>query len=63
MCADTFIFTSPLRPEILYAALANREDGRIQQLLRRITEIRLFGDEPDIPVPEPLAGGFYPIRN
>lgn len=63
MCADTFIFTCPLRPEILYASLGNREDGRIQQLLRRITEIRLFGEEPDIPVPEPLAPGFYPLRN
>jgi len=56
LSADTFYITCPLRPEVLYANLANREDGRIQQLLRRITEIRLFGEEPEAPAP--MYAGF-----
>jgi len=56
MCADTFYITCPLRPEQLFAALVQREDGRIAQLLRRITEIRLFGDEPD--PPRAIVDGF-----
>lgn len=51
LCADIFYITCPLRPEQLYANLANREQGRIQQLLRRITTIRLFGEEPEFEAP------------
>lgn len=58
LCADTFFITCPLRPEILYANLANRENGRIQQLLRRITLIRLFGEEPEVDPPAPMYPGF-----
>lgn len=50
MYASTFYITCPLRPEQLYASLAAKDDGRILQLTRRITEIRLFGDEPEAPV-------------
>jgi len=38
--------TAPKRPEVMYHNLASQEDGAINQLLRRITEIKLFGDEP-----------------
>ncbi|HIB78384.1 MAG TPA: hypothetical protein EYO58_12435 [Flavobacteriales bacterium] len=51
MCATTFYITCPLRPEQLFASLASRDDGRILQLTRRITEVRLFGDEPEFVAP------------
>ena len=50
--------TCPKRPEVLYANLAERDDGAIQQLLRRIDEVKLFGDEPAPPCP--LYPGFVP---
>jgi len=58
MYANTFYITCPLRPEMLFASLAARDDGRILQLTRRITEVRLFGEEPE---PAPLADGFVPL--
>lgn len=58
MNADTFYITCPMRPEHLFAKLAANEDGRILQLTRRITEIRLFGDEPA--PPNPYVEGFHP---
>lgn len=58
MSADTVYITCPMRPEQLYAGLVAREDGRIVQLTRRITETRLFGDEPL--APEPRVPGFNP---
>ena len=54
----TIYISCPRRPEDLYAALEARSDGSIAQLLRRITEIRLFGEEP-APIP-PRVGGFEP---
>lgn len=42
----TIYITCPRRPEDLYAALEARTDGALAQLLRRITEIRLFGEAP-----------------
>jgi len=59
MCATTFYITCPLRPEVLFASLVAREEGRILQLTRRITEIRLFGLEPEPAAP--LADGFVPL--
>ncbi|HHZ97037.1 MAG TPA: hypothetical protein EYN67_16125 [Flavobacteriales bacterium] len=60
LCATKFYFTCPMRPEVLYANLANREHGRIAQLLRRITTIRLFGEEPEVDPPPPAM---YPGFN
>jgi len=53
----TIYITAPNRPEVLYANIANRADGSIQQLLRRITEVKLFGEEP---VEGPFVEGFEP---
>lgn len=49
--------TCPVRPETLYATMETRTEGSIAQLLRRITEVRLFGDEP---VPAPMVDDFNP---
>lgn len=44
-CATDIYFTCPVKPEILFARLAEGDNGRMNQLLRRITETKLFGDE------------------
>jgi len=56
-CPTTIYITAPRRPEQMYAGIVAREDGSIQQLLRRITEVRLFGEEP---VDAPRVAGFEP---
>jgi hypothetical protein len=58
MSAKRFYITCPMRPEHLFAKMNAADDGRMQQLLRRITEIRLFGEEP--PAPAPFVEGFHP---
>lgn len=58
MSAKTFYITCPMRPEHLFAKLNAQDDGRMLQLTRRITEIRLFGEEP--PAPAPYVEGFAP---
>lgn len=52
----TIYITAPQRPEHTYFRLAP-DDGRIEQLTRRITEVRLFGAEPEVPSSVP---GFTP---
>lgn len=48
------IITSPNTPEEVFSGLVERDSGKIAQLLRRITEIRHFGDdEEDAPVYAP----------
>jgi len=56
MSATMFIITCPMRPEHLFAKLNASDDGRMLQLTRRITETRLFGEEP--PAPAPYVEGF-----
>ncbi len=58
MSAKTFYITCPMRPEHLFAKLNAQDDGRMLQLTRRITEIKLFGVEP--PAPAPFIEGFQP---
>jgi len=48
------IVTAPQRPEKMWASRSTED---MNQLLRRITEIRLFGEEP---VDTPLVDGFEP---
>ena len=54
----TIYITCPRRPEDVYAGIVARDDGSIVQLTRRITEVRLFGEEP---VVEPRVVGFEPF--
>jgi len=56
--ATTIYISCPRRPEDVYAGIVALEDGSIQQLLRRITEVRLFGEEP---VVAPRVAGFQPL--
>lgn len=53
----TIYITCPKRPEVLYCNLADKDDGAINQLLRRIDEVKLFGDEPTY---APAVPGFFP---
>ncbi len=55
--ATTIYITCPRNPTELYASLEDRSEGSVAQLLRRITEVRSFG-EPD---PPPQAMIFDPI--
>lgn len=57
-CPTTIYITCPRRPEQLYAGIVAKDDGSIIQLTRRITEVRLFGDEP---VDAPRVAGFDPV--
>ena len=56
--ATTIYITCPRKPQDLYSDLETRSEGSMAQLLRRITEVRLFGDEPA--PPGPLVAGFHP---
>jgi len=56
--SPTIYITCPVRPEVLYSSMETRTEGSIAQLLRRITEVRLFGDEP--PPPGPMVDDFNP---
>lgn len=51
MSAKIFYITCPMRPEHLFQRLNSSDDGRMAQLTRRITETRLFGEEPAPPAP------------
>jgi len=48
------IITCPKTPQQVYAGLVEKDDGSIEQLLRRIHEVKLFGE------PEPAPTPFYP---
>lgn len=54
----TIYISCPRRPEDLYAGLEAHRDGSMRQLLRRITTIRLFGEEPE--PPGAMVEGFNP---
>lgn len=56
--ATTIYITCPRSPSDLYSNLEARQNGSLAQLLRRITTIRLFGDEPSDPTP--LLASFNP---
>lgn len=56
---STVYITAPVRPEVMYASENPAHEGRMDQLLRRITEIRQFGE--DAPPPAPLAPLFNPL--
>jgi len=58
-CWHTVFITAPVRPEVMYASEDPKNEGRIDQLLRRITEVRQFGEDP--PDPAPLAPLFTPL--
>jgi len=49
--SKTVIVTAPHRPEAMWQRRCNED---VQQLLRRIEEIKLFGDEPAVPEPAVL---------
>jgi len=51
------IITNTMRPEQVFHNLAEQNDGKIQQLLRRITEVRCVGEEPTY---TPNVDGFRP---
>jgi len=57
-CATTIYITCPRKPQDLYADLEARSEGAMAQLIRRITEVRLFGDEPAPAAP--AVAGFFP---
>lgn len=57
--ATTIYITCPTTPQLLYAGLESAHEGAIAQLVRRITEVRLFGEAPA--PPGPLVAGFEPI--
>lgn len=42
---DTIIITCPVHPKFTYTKKFEQDNGNLDQLLRRITEIRLIGDE------------------
>jgi len=46
LCSQTIYITCPSHPEVLYEDLMARKEGYSAQLLRRITEIRQFGEPP-----------------
>lgn len=46
---DVVIITSPVKPEDCYNGQMEYNDGGIEQLLRRITEVREFKKEPEVP--------------
>lgn len=52
LLAKTIIITCPWSPEVLFSS---RSDEDIGQLLRRITEVKLFGEEPVNPPVEHSA--------
>lgn len=56
---DTIYITCPRRPEEIFSGIVAKDDGGIGQLSRRITEVRLFGDEPE--APQALVPGFFPL--
>jgi len=56
--ATTIYITCPRKPQDLYSDLEARSEGSMAQLIRRITEVRLFGDEP--PPVAPAVVGFFP---
>jgi len=58
-CPSTIYITCPRRPEDMYAGQEAHREGSMLQLTRRITEIRLYGDEP--PRAGAMAPGFDPI--
>ena len=47
--ASVIYITCPKSPDVLYADLEVRSEGSLAQLLRRITEVRRFGDDADEP--------------
>lgn len=47
--AEVVIFTCPFTPEVLYRNSPTVKSEDLGQLTRRISEIRLFGDEPVVP--------------
>ncbi len=49
--ASVIYITCPKSPDVLYADLEVRSEGSLAQLLRRITEVRRFGDAVDEPAP------------
>lgn len=59
VCWEKVYITAPNRPEEMYHEIAEKSDGRMDQLLRRITEIRRFGEAP--PPESPFAAGFVPF--
>lgn len=46
LCSQTIYITCPNHPEVLYEDLMARKEGASAQLLRRISEIRQFGEPP-----------------
>ena len=56
LCSQTIYITCPVHPEVLYANLISAKEGAKAQLMRRITEVRHFGDEPAAMVADFDAG-------
>lgn len=44
LCSQTIYITCPVHPEVLYQDLISRKEGAKDQLMRRITECRQFGE-------------------
>lgn len=56
---EIIYITCPRRPEEIFSGIEAKDDGGIEQLTRRITEVRLFGDLP--PPPPALHPMFIPL--
>jgi len=54
--AGNIVITAPRRPEIMWS---NRTEEDLQQLMRRIEIVELFGDEPA--PPRAIVANFHPI--
>lgn len=56
LCSQTIYITCPVHPEVLYEDLMTRKEGAKAQLMRRITEVRHFGDDESAVVADFVSG-------
>lgn len=59
---ELVIITSPNEPHIVFSGLAEANDGKLDQLLRRIIEIRRFEPRSRVDSPVPPSA-FAPLFN
>lgn len=52
--SPVIFITCPHPPEIVFANLKEQDDGKYQQIARRITDLRSFGEQPVVPPYAPV---------